>query len=98
MTLELHPAVQGDVNEALEYYGRVAPTVVARFADNLDRRLAQIRSNPKRFSFLTGHRELRRARLERFPYIIVYRELPTKVFVLIVRHERRHPDYGLARV
>lgn len=98
MTLELHPAVQRDVNEAFDYYTRVAPTVVARFSDDLDRRLAQILSNPKRFSFLPRHRELRRARLASFPYIVIYRELPTKVFVVTVRHERRHPDYGLARI
>jgi toxin ParE1/3/4 len=98
MTLELHPAVQGDVNEAFAYYGRVAPTVVSRFSDDLDRRLAQILSKPKRFSFLPRHPDLRRARLESFPYIIIYRELPTKVFVVTVRHERRHPDYGLTRI
>ena len=98
MTLELHPAVQNDVNEALEYYLKVAPSVVDRFATDLDRRLAQILGNPKRFSFLSGHRELRRARLESFPYVVVYRELPETVFILTVRHERRYPDYGLARV
>lgn len=97
MKLELHPAVQRDVNEALEYYLRVAPSVVERFSAELDRRLVQILGNPKRFSFLTGHRELRRARLENFPYVVVYREFPEKVFVLTVRHERRHPDYGVRR-
>lgn len=97
MKLELHPAVQRDVNEALAYYLQVAPSVVERFSNELDRRLVQILGNPKRFSFLTGHRELRRARLESFPYVVVYREFPEKVFVLTVRHERRHPDYGLGR-
>lgn len=97
MKLELHPAVQRDVNEALEYYLLVAPSVVERFSTELDRRLIQILGNPKRFSFLTGHRELRRARLESFPYVVVYREFPERVFILTVRHERRHPDYGLRR-
>ena len=97
MKLELHPAVQRDVNEALAYYIQVAPSVVERFSTELDRRLVQILANPKRFSFLTGHRELRRARLESFPYVVVYRECPEQVFVLTVRHERRHPDYGLRR-
>jgi len=97
MKLELHPAVQRDVNEALGYYLQVAPAVVERFSAELDRRLVQMLGNPKRFPFLTGHRELRRARLESFPYVVAYREFPEKVFVLTVRHERRHPDYGLRR-
>ncbi len=97
MRLELHPEVQRDVNEAFEYYLRVAPSVVDRFAADLDRCLLQITQNPRRFSFLKGHRELRRARLKGFPYVVIYRELPKKVLVVTVRHERRHPDYGLAR-
>jgi plasmid stabilization system protein ParE len=32
------------------------------------------------------------------PRLVVFRELNDAIRILVVRHERRHPDYGLERV
>lgn len=40
---------------------------------------------------------LRRVRLKSFPYLIVYRDTPASIRVTLLKHERRHPLYGLKR-
>ena len=52
-----------------------------------------LRGVPGRYHFFKG--DLRRANLKRFPYHFLYRVAGDCVRVLVVRHNRRHPDYGL---
>ena len=44
-----------------------------------------------------GSKVFRRVRLSRFPYLIVYRSESASVRVTLLKHERRHPLYGLQR-
>jgi hypothetical protein len=39
----------------------------------------------------------RRANLKRFPYHLLYELHPTSLRVVLVRHNKRHPQYGLPR-
>ncbi len=39
----------------------------------------------------------RRIRLENFPYVVVYREKTAVVRVTLLKHERRHPRFGMDR-
>jgi len=40
---------------------------------------------------------MRRANLTKFPYQILYEERPEGIKVMVVRHHRRSPRYGLRR-
>lgn len=40
---------------------------------------------------------LRRAAINRFPFHLLFSLEPSYIFVLVVRHNRRHPDFGLDR-
>ena len=51
--------------------------------------------NPLRFH-LVG-REFRRINLQRFPYHVLYDARSDSIRVMIVRHNKRHPDYGMER-
>jgi hypothetical protein len=42
--------------------------------------------------------DLRRVLLQRFPFGIYYRVEDQELRVLIVKHHRRHPDYGMDRL
>ncbi len=42
--------------------------------------------------------ELRRYLLRRFPYGIIYHAATERIFVLVVMHLRREPDYWLGRI
>ena len=51
--------------------------------------------NPLRFHL--ADRGFRRANLKRFPYHMLYEIRPDALRVMLVRHNKRHPDYGLRR-
>ncbi|MCE2863722.1 MAG: hypothetical protein RIR76_1682 [Verrucomicrobiota bacterium] len=98
MTLEFHPAVQQDFNAAIDYYaaeggGHLADRLEAEMRDCL----AAIKSEPRQFAFYQGTTAFRRIRLRHFPYVVVYREKLDVVRVTILKHEKRHPRFGMKR-
>lgn len=98
MRLSYHPLVQRDVNEILDHYREVSGEALAnRFFDDLQASLKTLVENPQAFPFYMGHSQARRVRLRAFPYLIVYRILPEKVRVNVIKHESRHPRYGMSR-
>jgi toxin ParE1/3/4 len=96
MRLVYHPSVQRDVATALRYYDDAGGAALGdAFFEELTQRVAQALGQPQRFHPVAG--ELRRANLERFPYHFLFRVRDDTVRVLVVRHNRRHPDFGLLR-
>jgi hypothetical protein len=52
-------------------------------------------ANPLRFHLVD--RDFRRINLPRFPYHILYDVRPDAIRLMIVRHNKRHPNYGMER-
>jgi len=93
--VEYHPAVADDVAEALRRYDTVSQKLAEAFKLELRRVIAEAAAKPQRFHPLkTG---FRRANLKRFPYHLIYRELADGIRVTLVRHHRRHPEFGMER-
>lgn len=45
------------------------------------------------------HRTTRRALMKRFPYVIYFKALEDDVIrITVLKHEKRHPAYGMGRV
>ena len=97
MKLRFHPAVQRDINEVLEYYSERSPIAADRFWDELQTRFHEIAGNPERFGFLNQPRGLRRARLKKFPYVIIFYKTAQGAKITCVKHEHRHPNTGIFR-
>lgn len=98
MRVEFHPAVQDDFNAALDYYEAEGGTHLAnRFEAEVRSCVAAIKAGPTHFSFYQKSSRFRRIRLKSFPYILVYRENAAVVRVSVLKHERRHPRFGMAR-
>jgi plasmid stabilization system protein ParE len=98
VTLSFHPAVQRDFNDAIAHYGAEGGRhLVDRFEAEFRTCLTAIKSSPTRFPPYQGSTVLRRVRLKSFPYLIVYRDTPASIRVTLLKHERRHPLYGLKR-
>ena len=95
MILEFHPLVQRDVNEILQRYDEISPSLGDEFFQELLAATEKAADNPRHFHPYSE--EYRRANLKRFPYHFLYRELPDRIRVTIVRHNKRHPSYGLKR-
>ncbi len=99
MRLSYHPLVQRDVNEILDHYREVSGEALAgRFFDELQACLTELLRRPTAFPFYLGHPRVRRVKLHDFPYLIVYRILSDRVRVNVIKHEKRHPRYGMGRV
>jgi len=96
MRLVLHRLVRSDVDEIMDYYeGAEHPELAEDFYRELRGVMQVVAQRPERYHFFKG--ELRRVNLKRFPYHFLYRVVGDTVRILIVRHNRRHPDYGVER-
>jgi len=96
MRLVLHPWGYSDIDKIMEYCEAAAsPELADEFYVELRRFMAQAASRPESFSI--RERDIRRVNLERFPYHFLFRIVGDAVRVLVVRHHRRHPSFGIRR-
>lgn len=96
MKLEFHPSTVNDVNDAATYYERQRPGLGAEYLHEVDAALRRLEAEPFLFPPVDSH--LRRCVVHRFPYTIVFRVLDRDVIrVLLIRHHRRDPRFGIAR-
>ncbi len=91
----IDPAAFADIERATTYFAAHAPAVEGAFANLLRKTLSQIASSPRRFSRLETNatdREIRRAVLRRFKYLVIYEVIGDVPLVLAVMHASRQPD------
>jgi plasmid stabilization system protein ParE len=93
--LELLPAALAEAEAAAAWYAERDPRVAVRFAEELEAALNRIADAPHRWP-LHVH-GTHRVRLTRFPYLVVYREDPTRILIVAVAHTRRKPGYWRKR-
>lgn len=70
------------------------------FLDMVDHALRRIELAPRPGSSVPGipDHDIRRVPVRRFPFHIVYVELPDRIQVLAVAHQRRRPGYWNSRI
>ena len=96
MTARFHRLVQKDVWDVMQHYRHVAGVKLAdEFYDEFIRTVQVAAAYPERFHF--DRSGLRRANLPRFPYHFLYRVRREDIFILVLRHHRRRPTFGLRR-
>lgn len=96
MRVILHPKIDSDVSAIMEYYERVASRELADdfYAELRDFTLKAV-ERPE--SFPIRERDLRRVNLHRFPYHFLFSIVGDVVRILVVRHHRRNPSFGVHR-
>ena len=87
----------GDIREALEYLGDRSPLAAERFSRDLVELLEKVSQHPN-FGYPFGP-FYRKAAMRSLPWSVVYRtdEEEGVLWIVIVRHDRRHPSYGMKR-
>ena len=96
MNLHFHRAVQTDLRFALEYFDREGGAKLGnRFFAEVQATKDRIAAGPTHFGFFKD--DIRRAKLRVFRYHFLFRISHGEVRVLVLRHNRRHPDFGLSR-
>jgi plasmid stabilization system protein ParE len=94
--VEFHEAASLEFEAAFAWYFERSKRAAFRFALEVERAIATIADAPERFP--AGISNTRRFLLQRFPFAVVYRELPYVIQVLAVAHGRRRPGYWKMRV
>ena len=95
MKLLIHPAVRRDVREVLEYYDGRSGTAGDRFYQQLMDALDALTHHPERCHFI-GEKH-RRYNFPTFPYHVIFEVQEDTVRLLVLRHHKRHPAFGLKR-
>lgn len=91
-----HRLIRRDLQSALDYYEAEGTAKLAdRFFADVEATIRSIEQNPLGHHFSDGG--LRRASLSSFPYHILYEAEPETIWIAVLRHDRRHPGFGLRR-
>ena len=97
MSYYFHPAAEAEHLETVAYYESKRAGLGASYLADFEQLLNEIVRNPQR-SPIEQQPEIRRRRMDKFPFTILYREASKQVQVLAVSHHRRRPNYWLGRV
>jgi len=93
--VEFHEDAALEYEAALEWYLERSLLAASKFVDAMSRGIDMIVEAPHRWS--AASHDTRRFLLQRFPFAIVYRELPAAIQVLAIAHVRRKPGYWKQR-
>jgi hypothetical protein len=85
-----------ELDDAVEYYDGISPQLGNDFMEAVERLISQIRSFPKACPELSA--SIRRCRVKRFPYGLVYRLGKDALEILAVMHFSREPNYWVDRL
>ncbi len=91
MSIRLLEPAQAELDEAIDWYAEQAPGLGAAFLLETLKALKLIEHYPQAWHPLTT--EIRRCRLKRFPYSVVYTLDADGILVLAVAHQHRKPGY-----
>jgi plasmid stabilization system protein ParE len=94
--LRFHPAARAEIRAAAEHYAAIHPGLGSQFYDAMDELVRAVRAQPELFRMFDP--PARRHFGPRFPYAIVYLDLPNCVWIVAVMHFRQRPSYWADRL
>jgi plasmid stabilization system protein ParE len=93
--VQLCSAAANDFTESLCWYAKQSAELALEFETAFDAALGRIAERPEQFpAFDERHRYLQ---MRRFPFLIVFRNLPGRIIVIAVAHTSRSPEFWLDR-
>jgi plasmid stabilization system protein ParE len=96
MRIDYHPAIAEELEEIRDHYEACSPGLGSDFVDEFERQVLTIAAMPNRWMIASG--DVRRSLMKRFPYVILFRIVGEETIrVTVVKHEKRHPAFGLFR-
>lgn len=96
MRIIFHQQIKRDLRAALAFYDAEGGSKLGdRFFEEVESIITDVTRNPTMFHFVDDG--LRRASLHAFPYHFLFEENGDFVHFLVLRHDRRHPGYGMRR-
>jgi plasmid stabilization system protein ParE len=96
MIVRLLEPAQAELDDAIAWYAEQAPGLGDAFLIQTLKTVQLIEQYPKAWHPLTP--QIRRCRLRRFPYSLVYTQDGSDLLVVAVAHQHRKPGYWRARL
>ena len=95
MTLRFLPAADKELVEAAQWYEDRCDGMGVRFLSAIIQTCSNVEKHPLRYPPPPGRtkRDVRRAIVDGFPYLIVYEIRGPDLIVIAVAHARRRPGY-----
>jgi toxin ParE1/3/4 len=94
--VDLHPEAVAEAQAAAQWYRERSASAAHAFLAELDRAIEKISEDPAIWPRHVGGTQ--RFLLKRFPFSVVYRQLPNRIEVVAVAHGRRKPGYWKRRL
>jgi plasmid stabilization system protein ParE len=96
-----HPAARDELRGAIaydegEHPGRGVDLEAA--VRRVIRRIQVLPQSAPRWPHVEAPHEIRRAKVRRHPYLVVYSILPDQLVVLAIAHTSKHPGYWRERI
>jgi len=94
----LHKEAYEEYIDAYYWYEKKNSDLGKRFMNTVDKKIQQIKQNPECYS-ITLHNYIQ-AKVEYFPYVIVYNYFPKRnlVFISSIYHNSRNPKHKYRKV
>lgn len=93
--LRFHRAARWELKAAAEHYAAIQPEWGGQFFDAMEALIREIRLRPTLFREFDP--PARRHFGRRFPFAIVYLDLPDRVWIVAVMHFKQRPGYWVGR-
>ena len=100
LALRISEEAEAEMAEAARWYEQHRVGLGLEFLAAVDASVARIEENPRVGSRTPGvdDEQIRRVFVRRFPYHVVYIQLPDRLQILAVAHDRRRPTYWVGRI
>jgi plasmid stabilization system protein ParE len=96
MTVRLLVPAQAELDEAIAWYAEQAPGLGDAFFIETLKAIQLVEQHPQAWHPLATN--IRRCRLRRFPYSVVYTQDGADILVLAIAHQHRKPNYWKTRL
>lgn len=98
VNLEFNVAVNDDFKRAANHYLNISTHLLDRFKTEIKTAYIHIAESPENYFVLQKKNKIRRYRLEKFPYSIIYsQQKEDTVYILAIKHDKQK-DYWKKRI
>jgi toxin ParE1/3/4 len=94
--VRVHSAARRELQDAMAWYEIRCPGLGLDLLDEFQKASLKLQRHPEHYSFYK-RTDFRRQKLERFPYLIFFLELPDFIWIAAIAHGSREPDYWKQR-
>jgi plasmid stabilization system protein ParE len=93
--VSFHEDAQRELDEATDFYAMERAVLGASFVNAVELTVKRILDHPQSSPVVKGH--VRKIRVPRFPYSVLYSLVGDEIRVLALAHNRRRPYYWSGR-